>query len=81
MKETITCPVKLFRNNPEVPPIMDPTIGDCKSCDGILEQKSIKVTSSLHEGYGAYHTGMVVYGKLGCGMKVLSEPQELPIYK
>lgn len=74
----IICPVKLFGKPPKEIHIL---LGDCNSCDGVLKESEIKINSSLHLDYGMYNTGNVVYGKDGCGMKVLSEPQELSIYK
>ncbi len=70
---TVICPVKIFGKPKEI----EYLIGDCDSCNGILKQKAIKINESLHD-FGIYTTGMFVYEKDECQMKVYSEPKALP---
>ncbi|MBU3957821.1 MAG: hypothetical protein KKB25_01985 [Nanoarchaeota archaeon] len=70
----VICPVKIFGKPPKEIQIL---LGDCESCDGVLKQEAIKINESLHD-FGIYTTGMFVYEKHGCEMKVYSEPKVLP---
>lgn len=69
----VICPVKIFGKPPKE---IDILLGDCDSCDGVLKQTGIKINESLHDS-GIYTTGMFVYEKYECEMKVYSEPKAL----
>ncbi len=73
-ENTVTCPVKIFGKPPKETQIL---LGNCDSCDGVLKQEGIKINESFHD-FGIYTTGMFVYGKPGCQIKVYSEPKALP---
>ncbi len=70
---TVICPVKLFGRPPKEIQIL---LGDCNSCDGVLKQSTIEISSS-NSGYVMKNIGRIAYGKDGCEMKVYSEPEAL----